>query len=183
MRWILRTLPEEKQAENLAEQLSTSHAFPVALANILLQRNIKNLEEAKAFFKPQTGELHDPYKMKDMNIAVDRLIQARISNEKILLFGDYDVDGTTAISLFSLFFTDWGFHYDYYVPDRYTEGYGVSYKGIDYAVEIGATLIISLDCGIKAHEKVKYANQKKLDFIICDHPYPRKHPTNSHSYP
>ena len=172
MHWVLRPLPDSKQAKELANQLGTSQAFPFTLANILLQRGIGNLDDAKAFFKPQTGELHDPFNMKDMELAVDRLVQARISNEKILLFGDYDVDGTTAISLFSLFFTDWGFNYDYYVPDRYTEGYGVSYKGIDYAVEIGASLIISLDCGIKAHEKVRYARQKNLDFIICDHHTP-----------
>lgn len=172
MNWTLCPLPSAEKVKELATQLSTSQPFPLPIAAILLQRNISDYEEAKAFFVPEESELHDPFLMKDMDVAISRIIAARQSDEKILLFGDYDVDGTSAVTLMLLFFREWGFNVEYYIPDRYKEGYGVSFQGIDHAVEIGANLMISLDCGIKAIDKVKYAKVKGIDFIICDHHTP-----------
>lgn len=172
MRWLFRPQAPLDAAKALAESLKTSQAFPLSIAQILLNRNIDSFEEAKSYFKPDFREIHDPYLMCDMDVAVERILKAHSNNEKILLFGDYDVDGTTAVTLLSLFFDNWQIDFDYYIPDRYAEGYGVSYQGIDYAKEIGAGLIISLDCGIKALEQVKYAQLKEIDFIICDHHTP-----------
>ncbi|MEL6671934.1 MAG: single-stranded-DNA-specific exonuclease RecJ [Bacteroidota bacterium] len=171
-RWILKDSPDPDQAEILAEALSTSHPFPSVLAEILLQRNITTFEEARKFFLPDSIPLHDPMLMADMDLAVHRLIKAREKKERVLLYGDYDVDGTSAVTMLSLFLEDWAYDFDFYIPDRYAEGYGVSFQGIDYAVKIGAALIVSLDCGIKAHDKVRYANSKGIDFIICDHHTP-----------
>lgn len=172
MQWKLRPKASEYTATQLAQQLSHKETFPPALANILLQRKIDTYEAARAFFVPDVANLHAPLLMRDMDKAVARLLRARSQNEMILLLGDYDVDGTSSVTLLALFLEAWGFRFDYYIPDRYKEGYGVSYQGIDYAAEIGATLIISLDCGIKAVEKVRYAAAKEIDFIICDHHKP-----------
>src|SRR5690606_12196746 len=137
-----------------------------------VQRGIKTFEQARAFFRPSLEDLHDPYLMKDMKKAIDRIEKALKDGERILVFGDYDVDGTTAVALMSSYLRTIGGQVDTYIPDRYTEGYGVSYRGIDYAADNGFTLIIALDCGIKSPEQIAYASQKGIDFIICDHHMP-----------
>ena len=142
------------------------------MAALLVQRGIETFDEAKAFFRPSLSDLHDPYLMKDMDKAVARIEQAIASNECILVFGDYDVDGTTAVSLVSSYLKTYYPNVDTYIPDRYKEGYGVSNAGIDYADDNGCTLIIALDCGIKSIDKVEYAKAKGIDFIICDHHRP-----------
>ncbi len=172
MIWKLLESPDREQAADLAGELGTDKPFPLPLAEILVRRNIQSYQQAKAFFVPKPTDMHDPFLMKDMEVAVERLLAARSTGEKILLLGDYDVDGTTAVTLLSLFLAEWDMDFDYYIPDRYKEGYGISYQGIDYAEEIEAGVIISLDCGIKAVEKVKYAALKQIDFIICDHHKP-----------
>ena len=139
---------------------------------LLEQRGISNYEEARQFFRPSLEQLHDPFLMQDMNKAINRLTDAIHQNEKVLLFGDYDVDGTTSVALMFSFLRKYHKNLDYYIPDRYKEGYGVSIAGIDYAQQNGVTLIIAMDCGIKANEKVKYAKEKGIDFIICDHHLP-----------
>jgi single-stranded-DNA-specific exonuclease len=138
----------------------------------MAQRNISSIEEANAFFNPSLDYLHDPFLMKDMNIAVDRISSAVKKNERILVYGDYDVDGTTAVALMYSFLKDQYSNVDYYIPDRYKEGYGVSFRGLDFAYQNNCKVVITLDCGIKAVEKVKYARTKGLDVIICDHHYP-----------
>lgn len=158
--------------QSLREALSLKQPFPEALAAVLVRRGIDTFEKAKIYFSPDLNDLPDPYLMSGMEKAVERIISAYQDQETVLLFGDYDVDGTTAVSLMSLFFDEMGLRYEYYIPDRYKEGYGVSFQGIDRAVEIGASLMISLDCGIKALDKVRYAREKGLDFIICDHHTP-----------
>jgi single-stranded-DNA-specific exonuclease len=168
-KWIVK----EPGNPALVRQLSSDLGIDQTLANLLVQRNIKSSAEARAFLRPQLDQLHDPFLMKDMNLAVERLSRALNTREKILIYGDYDVDGTTAVSLVYSFLRKYGEEYlDYYIPNRYTEGYGVSYKGIDWAAENGFSLIIALDCGIKAVEKVNYAADKGVDFIICDHHLP-----------
>lgn len=154
------------------EHLSQVLGIDNILANLLTQRGITTYDEAKAFFRPELTQLHDPFLMKDMDKAIDRIGKALRNNEKILVYGDYDVDGTTAVALVYSFLKRYSSNLGFYVPDRYLEGYGVSYKGIDYAVNHGFSLIISLDCGIKAVEKVAYAKERNIDFIICDHHYP-----------
>lgn len=154
--------------ESMAKELGIS---PV-LCKLLLQRGIASIEEAKKFFRPQLQDLHDPYLMKDMDKAVERLNLAMGRKEKILIYGDYDVDGTTSVALVYKFLRNYYSNLDYYIPDRSDEGYGVSFKGIDYAYENDFTLIIVLDCGIKANEKIDYAKRKGIDFIICDHHKP-----------
>ena len=141
-------------------------------SKLLLERGITSAAEAKRFFRPQLSELHDPFLMKDMSIAVERLNQAMGKKERILVYGDYDVDGTTAVALVYKFLQQFYSNIDYYIPDRYNEGYGVSVKGVDYAYETGVKLIIVLDCGIKAVEEIAYAKEKGIDFIICDHHVP-----------
>jgi single-stranded-DNA-specific exonuclease len=138
----------------------------------MVQRNISSAEEANAFFNPSLDYLHDPFLMKDMNIAVDRISTAVKKNERILVYGDYDVDGTTAVALMYSFLKDQYSNVEYYIPDRYKEGYGVSFQGLDFAYQNNCKVVITLDCGIKAVEKVKYARTKGLDVIICDHHYP-----------
>ena len=138
----------------------------------MAQRNISSIEEANAFFNPSLDYLHDPFLMKDMNIAVDRISTAVKKNERILVYGDYDVDGTTAVALMYSFLKDQYSNVEYYIPDRYKEGYGVSIQGLDFAYQNNCKVVITLDCGIKAVEKVKYARTKGLDVIICDHHYP-----------
>ena len=158
--------------EAVAAMAAATGISPV-LANLLVQRGIDTLEKAKKFFNPQLSDLHDPFLMKDMDKAVERVERAVRNREKIMVYGDYDVDGTTAVALVYKFLRQIG-HKDllFYIPDRYTEGYGISTKGIDHAARKGATLIIALDCGIKAIEKVDYAKRKGVDFIICDHHLP-----------
>ena len=168
-RWVVKP---QGNPEAVAAMAAATGISPV-LANLLVQRGIDTLEKAKKFFNPQLSDLHDPFLMKDMDKAVERVEQAVRKNEKIMVYGDYDVDGTTAVALVYKFLRQIG-HKDllFYIPDRYTEGYGISTKGIDHAARKGATLIIALDCGIKAIEKVDYAKRKGVDFIICDHHLP-----------
>lgn len=142
------------------------------LANLLVQRGVKTFDEAKAYFRPKLDHLHDPFLMKDMHQAVERVNRAVMSGEKILIYGDYDVDGTTAVALVFTFLKEFYEKVDFYVPDRYDEGYGVSFKGVDYARESGVKLVIALDCGIKAVEKIEYAATHGIDFIVCDHHRP-----------
>ena len=164
-RWVVKP---QGNPEAVAAMAAATGISPV-LANLLVQRGIDTLEKAKKFFNPQLSDLHDPFLMKDMDKAVERVERAVRNREKIMVYGDYDVDGTTAVALVYKFLRQIG-HKDllFYIPDRYTEGYGISTKGIDHAARKGATLIIALDCGIKAIEKVDYAKRKGVDFIICD---------------
>lgn len=169
-KWIFQkqTDNELKQIKTLAEELNIS---PV-LAQLLVQRGITTFEEARVFFRPDLSQLHDPFLMADMDKAVARLSEAMELNQKILIYGDYDVDGTTSVSLVYKFLKKYYSNLDYYIPDRYNEGYGISYQGIDFAAANDIKLIVALDCGIKAVEKVKYANMLGVDFIICDHHTP-----------
>lgn len=163
--------PEEVSADaysNLKAQLE----LPSSILRLLLRRNIRDFNEAKDFFKPSLESLHDPWLMKDMDVAVARIDLARQKQEKIMIYGDYDVDGTTAVALLSSFLKLYHPHLITYIPDRYREGYGISYAGIEEAQKEGVGLIIALDCGIKATEKVEYAKNTGIDFIICDHHTP-----------
>lgn len=153
-------------------RLSSELGIDPVLSELLVQRGIRTFYEARSFFRPDLANLHDPFLMKDMDKAVDRLGQAVMYREKILVYGDYDVDGTTAVSLVYSFLSRLTPKIDFYIPDRYDEGYGVSYKGIDWAADNGFSLIITLDCGIKANDKVDYAKSKGIDMIICDHHLP-----------
>lgn len=167
-RWeYTREAPEEA-----VEQLAQSLKISPTLAGIMCQRNICTFGEAKYFFRPTLDDLHDPFLMKDMDRAVNRLNEALHHNEKILVYGDYDVDGTTSVALMYSFLRQHTSQVAFYIPDRYKEGYGVSTQGVDYAAENGFTLIVSLDCGIKSADKVTYAAAKGIDFIICDHHLP-----------
>lgn len=168
--WVVKIASSKGKMEALASGINVS--LPVA--SLLIKRGVTNFEEARNFFRPDLTNLHDPMLMKGMDAAVSRIIQAVQQHQKILFYGDYDVDGTTAVAMMISFFRD-ELKYDaigYYVPDRYTEGYGVSFQGIDYAVQQGFQLIVSLDCGIKSSDKVAYATEKGIDFIICDHHLP-----------
>ena len=169
-RWILK---EAADAEKVG-RLATEVGIDKVLADLLVKRGVNSFEQARAFFRPSLQDLHNPFLMKDMDIAVERLHQAISSGEKILVYGDYDVDGTTAVALVYSFILRFTQNVDFYIPDRYDEGYGVSYKGIDWAAEGGFSLIITLDCGIKAIDKVAYARSKGLDIIICDHHLPEE---------
>ncbi|MFM2291940.1 MAG: hypothetical protein RIS29_1753 [Bacteroidota bacterium] len=168
--WIYRTLSEQQSEtqKTLAEELSIS---PV-LAQLLVQREIATFDDARRFFRPDLSDLHDPFLMADMDNAVKRLTRAMQKNQKILVYGDYDVDGTTSVSLVYKFLKKYYSNIGFYIPDRYNEGYGISIQGIDFAAENEYKLVIALDCGIKAIEKVKYALEKGVDFIICDHHTP-----------
>ncbi|MDB4851237.1 single-stranded-DNA-specific exonuclease RecJ [Flavobacteriaceae bacterium] len=168
MRWTLKTAPNEKKVSQLSNDLSVD---PI-LASLLVQRNIDTFKKAKEFFRPSLEDLHDPFLLKDMDRAVSRIEKAIIDNENILIYGDYDVDGTTSVSLVSSYLKTITNHIATYIPDRYDEGYGISYQGIDFASDNNFSLIIALDCGIKAVEKVSYAKKKNVDFIICDHHKP-----------
>ena len=159
---------QQEESRELANELGIS---PI-LGKFLLDRNIRSVSEAKRFFRPQLSDLHDPFLYTDMDVAVDRLNQALGHKERILVYGDYDVDGCTAVALVYKFIQQYYSNIDYYIPDRYEEGYGVSYKGVDYAYETGVKLIIVLDCGIKAIDEITYAKEKGIDFIICDHHVP-----------
>ncbi|WP_027127634.1 single-stranded-DNA-specific exonuclease RecJ [Gelidibacter mesophilus] len=168
MRWTLKPKPELSKIKQLSEALQVEGS----IASLLLQRGIETYEEAKQFFRPQLGDLHDPFLMKDMDRAVARLERAFAKGENILVFGDYDVDGTTSVALMASYLRTRTEAVATYIPDRYDEGYGVSFKGIDFAHDNDISLIIALDCGIKAIDKVAYANEKNIDFIICDHHRP-----------
>jgi single-stranded-DNA-specific exonuclease len=168
MRWTLKPRPDSQITADLANALGVDQA----IARLLVNRGIDNFEKARSFFRPDLGELHDPFLMKDMDRAVDRLELALERGEGILVYGDYDVDGTTAVSLLATYLRTIHEQVATYIPDRYEEGYGVSKKGIDFADDNGLTLIIALDCGIKATDKVAYAAEKGIDFIICDHHNP-----------
>ena len=167
-RWVVKEKGDTAVVKRLAGALGVSES----LANLMAQRNISTADEATAFFNPSLDYLHDPFLMKDMNIAVDRISTAIKKNERILVYGDYDVDGTTAVALMYSFLKDQYSNVEYYIPDRYKEGYGVSFQGLDFAFQNNCKVVITLDCGIKAVEKVKYARTKGLDVIICDHHYP-----------
>jgi single-stranded-DNA-specific exonuclease len=169
-KWIFRELSahEIDTQHKLTEELSIS---PI-LAKLLIERDIVTFEDARDFFRPELSNLHDPFLMKDMDKAVERLTLAMQRNQKILIYGDYDVDGTTSVALVYKFLNQVYSNIAYYIPDRYAEGYGISIQGIDYAADNGFELIIALDCGIKAVEKVKYALHKGVEFIICDHHTP-----------
>ena len=169
-RWILNAAPDESEVESFSKLLSIEKP----LASLLISRGIRTLEDAELFFNPDISKLHDPFLMKDMDKAVDRLSRAIINNEKILIYGDYDVDGTSAVALVYSFLkeiigADYKNYIEYYIPDRYLEGYGISDQGIEYCHANDFTLLISLDCGIKANDKVAFANSYGIDVIICDH--------------
>lgn len=165
-------LPLTKEQEQIKESLQSDIGASSVICELLVQRGVKNKEDAKKFFSPQLSDLHDPYLMDGMREAVDRLNYAIGQKEGILIFGDYDVDGTTAVALVYKYLKPYCFNIEYYIPDRYEEGYGISKKCINYAYEKGIKLIITLDCGIKAIDKVEYAKSKGIDFIICDHHVP-----------
>ena len=169
-KWNYIPASEERQEE--AKRLANELGINPILGQFLLDRGISSVSEAKRFFRPQLSDLHDPFLYTDMDIAVDRLNQALGLKERILVYGDYDVDGCTAVALVYKFLQQYYSNIDYYIPDRYEEGYGVSYKGVDFAYETGVKLIIVLDCGIKAVEEIAYAKEKGIDFIICDHHVP-----------
>ncbi|MCV6629747.1 MAG: single-stranded-DNA-specific exonuclease RecJ [Flavobacteriaceae bacterium] len=168
MRWIVAPQVPNDKVSALCEALEVD---PI-LAQLLVQRGIEGFEDAKRFFRPQLQHLHDPFLMRDMSLAVDRLLLAKERGESVLVYGDYDVDGTTAVSLMATYLDHLGLEVATYIPDRYAEGYGVSFAGIDFAIDNEFSLIVALDCGIKAIEKVAYAKEKAIDFIICDHHTP-----------
>ncbi|PNQ74861.1 single-stranded-DNA-specific exonuclease RecJ [Hanstruepera neustonica] len=168
MRWTLKPKPDPEKVKVLKEALKVDDI----VATLLLQRGIETYEDAKTFFRPSLNDLHDPFLMQDMNKAVSRIEHALENGENILVYGDYDVDGTTAVALMSSYLKTRTSNVATYIPDRYGEGYGVSYQGIDFADDNGFTLIIALDCGVKAIDKVAYAQEKGIDFIICDHHRP-----------
>jgi len=167
-KWIMKDRGDSELVQRLAGELGVSES----LANLMVQRNITSPAEANSFFNPSLEDLHDPFLMKDMNRAVDRLSGAIEKGENIMVYGDYDVDGTTAVALVYSFLKKHGANVEYYIPDRYKEGYGVSFQGIDFASNNNCKVLISLDCGIKAVGKIQYAKSKGLDVIICDHHYP-----------
>ena len=165
--WILHEKVDNQHVADLVKGLNIDEN----LATLLVQRGITNFDEAKTFFRPSLSQLHDPFLMKDMDRAVERVLKAINEGEKVLVYGDYDVDGTTAVALVYSYLKPFfkKKKIEFYIPDRYLEGYGISFKGIDYAAKNGFKLVIALDCGIKANERIDYANKKGVDFIICDH--------------
>ncbi len=167
-RWSTREMPDDTVVNDLAGVLN----IDTVLSTLLVHRGITTYEEARYFFRPDHRHLHDPFLMADMEKAILRIEEAIEKEEKILIYGDYDVDGTTAVALVYSFFKNHHANIEYYIPDRYTEGYGISTQGIDYASEYSFSLIIALDCGIKSVDKIAYANAKNIDFIICDHHTP-----------
>lgn len=170
-RWIANP-PLDAEQQILSDELAKTINVNPFLAKLLVLRGIDSYDHAKDFFRPDLAKLHDPFLMKDMDLAVDRLISAMKNGEKILVYGDYDVDGTTSVTLFYGFLSRIYTELDYYIPDRYEEGYGVSWQSIDWAEQNGYTLIVSLDCGIKSVDKVTEAKSRGIDFIICDHHRP-----------
>ncbi|MHC5200907.1 single-stranded-DNA-specific exonuclease RecJ [Myroides sp. LJL119] len=168
MRWIFKAEVDQ----NAVEHLKTVLGVDSVIATLLVERNITTFQQAKSFFRPSLDQLHDPFLMKDMDLAVQRIHKAIQTKESVLVFGDYDVDGTTSVAMMSSYLRKILPSVRTYIPDRYTEGYGISFQGIDYAFKKGITLIIALDCGIKSIEKVEYAKNLGIDFIICDHHLP-----------
>ena len=171
MRWTLKAQPEKEKIDYLTSVLNVNSL----IASLLVQRGIEDFDRAKEFFRPQLNDLHDPFLMKDMDKAVERIQQALDQKENILVYGDYDVDGTTSVALLSSYLLQKYPNVATYIPDRYGEGYGVSLKGIDYAHDNEVSLIIALDCGIKAINQIAYAREKGIDFIVCDHHRPGEH--------
>ena len=167
-RWVIQEVDDVDAVERLSKELNINKT----LARLLVLRGIKTFDEARKFFRPAWEHLHDPFLMADMDKAVNRILDAIETGEKILIYGDYDVDGTTSVALVYSYLKNFYPHLEYYIPDRYKEGYGISFAGIDYANENGHTLIIALDCGIKSIDKVEYATERGIDFIICDHHLP-----------
>src|SRR5690606_26664471 len=167
-RWVLKPKNDSNKVNNLKTELGGNDI----VGNLLVSREVETFEQARYFFRPSLDHLHDPFLMKDMDQAITRIERAIGNKEKILIYGDYDVDGTTAVSVVYSFFRTFHTGIEFYIPERYGEGYGISTQGIDYAAEHGFTLIIALDCGIKAIEKVDYAKSKGIDFIIGDHHLP-----------
>ena len=167
-KWTVREPGDPEKVDRLATELGVDRV----LAELLVQRGVETFQQARAFFRPSLEDLHDPFLMKDMDKAVERLHEAITKGQKILVYGDYDVDGTTAVALVYSFVRRFTKRVEYYIPDRYDEGYGVSYKGLDWASDNDVDLLITLDCGIKAIEKVEYARSKGIDVIICDHHLP-----------
>jgi single-stranded-DNA-specific exonuclease len=174
-RWLFKDVPSREQIERLSKLINTNHY----LTAVLLQRGINDFDSAKKFFRPSLDDLHDPFLMKDMDKAVGRLKTAVDREEKILIYGDYDVEGTTAVSLVFRYLRKFYPRCDVYIPDRNAEGYGVSLAGVEYAETNGYSLIIALDCGIKSSELVRLAEHKGIDFIICDHHLPGEHIPNA----
>ncbi|WP_026950698.1 single-stranded-DNA-specific exonuclease RecJ [Algoriphagus mannitolivorans] len=170
MEYIWKLKPKTSQAA--IERLGKEININPTLANMLINRGVENFDQAKDYFRPSLSQLHDPFLMKDMDQAVDRIEKAVLNHEKIMVYGDYDVDGTTAVALMYSFLKSFYPHVDFYIPDRYKEGYGVSERGVRNAADLGFSLIISLDCGIKAIDKVRLAKELGVDFIICDHHTP-----------
>lgn len=168
--WILKTQPEEGLIKNLQNQLNIHEI----LCTLLIQRGVDNIDTARSFFRPELDSLHDPFLMKDMDKAVERLTQALFEEEKILIYGDYDVDGTTSVALAYNFLKELSPNIYTYIPDRYTEGYGVSQKGIQWAIDHNINLFITLDCGIRANNNIQLATEHQIDVIICDHHLPGK---------
>ncbi len=167
-RWLIKEAADIGKVEKLSSLLNIDKK----IGNLLVQRGIETYDEARVFFRPELNDLHDPFLMKDMDKAVARLIKAIETNEHILIYGDYDVDGTTAVAVVYNYLKNFHDKLWFYVPDRYNEGYGISFQGIDYAKDNNCSLVIAVDCGIKAIEKTKYANEKEIDLIICDHHNP-----------
>lgn len=167
-RWVLKPKSDEETSKKLQQELSVSQI----IADLLSSRNIQTFDQAKSFFRPSLTHLHDPFLMKDMDAAIKRIERAIGEKEKILIYGDYDVDGTTAVAVVYSFFREFHSGLAYYIPDRYSEGYGISKQGIDFAAENGFSLIIALDCGIKAIQQIRYAKSKGIDFVIGDHHLP-----------
>ncbi|MBR1569345.1 MAG: single-stranded-DNA-specific exonuclease RecJ [Bacteroidales bacterium] len=166
--WTVKAPADPEKAGRLAAELGIDRV----LANLLVQRGVETFDEARSFFRPRLEDLHDPFLMADMDKAVDRVHEAIVKGQKILVYGDYDVDGTTAVALVYSFIRRFTQKVDFYIPDRYDEGYGLSYKGLDWASDNGVQLVITLDCGIKAIDKVEYARGKGIEVIICDHHLP-----------
>ncbi len=166
-RWVIR-----ETDNNTVLQLQDALGIHPVLCKLLVDRGIDTYDKAKYFFRPELDHLHDPFLMKDMDKAVDRIVAAMSAGERILIYGDYDVDGTTSVALMFLFLNPVYPNIDYYIPNRYKEGYGISMEGIDYAADNNCSLIIALDCGVKAIEQAKYAVEKGIDMIICDHHLP-----------
>ena len=169
-KWILKEPADTSKVDRLAAEVGIDRV----LAELLVKRGVETFDQARSFFRPSLSDLHDPFLMKDMDVAVERLHKAITEGERILVYGDYDVDGTTAVALVYSFIQRFTKRVDFYIPDRYDEGYGVSYKGLDWAAEGGFNLIITLDCGIKAIDKVEYARSKGMEVIICDHHLPEE---------
>ncbi|MBP5522046.1 MAG: single-stranded-DNA-specific exonuclease RecJ [Bacteroidales bacterium] len=169
-KWIIKEQADPAKVDKLSAEVGIDRV----LADLLVKRGVETFEQARSFFRPSLSDLHDPFLMKDMDVAVERLHKAISGGEKILVYGDYDVDGTTAVALVFSFIRRFTPNVDFYIPDRYDEGYGVSYKGIDWAIEGGFKLIITLDCGIKAIDKAEYAASRRVEMIICDHHLPEE---------